>query len=278
MYIYINSQFKNNTNTLQRAFSYEQRQDNILPSNLKFLLSVDRWFIEGGYFPIFKIPDEQQYIRIGNQTENINFTSTDTIYNGKFIFTIDDILNPINQALSNFNLDLTLSFDYENSLFSLSSPTSQSLQIFMNQKLGSYLLFDNMKLHNNEWVLNYDNKEIKQTLSTIDNLCPIVRISIESTDIPVTPELLPAENTNLVSRNTSNIITDFKYIQNDISPVKNIIYNADGNHRYQSMNGATNFKDIRISYFFFDYDNNKYPIMLLSGGIAESKLLFKNKL
>lgn len=278
MYIYINSQFKNNTDILESIVSYEQRQDNIVPANGNFLLSVDRWFIEGGYFPIFQVPSNPLYIKINNQLETINFTSNDTIYNGDFIYSMDDFMTPINESLSNFNLGLSLSFDYDKNLFSLNSSSSQNLNINMDLKLGSYLLFDNMKIINNEWLLSFSGTSIQQSITSIDNLCPVIRISIESTDLPCVPELLPAEN-NLVSRNTSNIISDYKYLQNDISPIKNILYNADGNHRWQNIiNGISNFKNIRLSYFFFDYNNNKYPVQVLSGGIGEAKLLFKNDL
>lgn len=282
VYIYINSQFKNNSQNLASATSNEQRGDNIIPQNNLFEISVDRWFISGAYLPLFKVPNESLYIKIGSSSENIIFTTQD---NNGFIYCMDDIITAINECfiklLTNLNIPLNsieITFDYTKYLFSIT--TTQDFlnlhsSIIFSNKLGIYLSgFQNQKLINNEWILTLKLLNIQMN-TTIDLLSPVLRISIESSDIPSIPELLP-DNNNSFSRNISNIISDYKFYQSDLSIIKNIVYNADGNHRWNSIiNGMSNFKNMSISYFWFDYDNNKYQFQIINGGVVEAKLVFK---
>lgn len=286
MYIYVNTQFKNSLSSLSNAVSFEQRQDNIIPQNHDFELSVDRWFIVGAYLPIFKIPSSNLSISVNGSSEDVNFTSNNS--NG-FIYKIDDFLTAINTTFENImdvlslpSNSVSLSYSHSTKLFTINY-TSSINNIVFDSLLGSYLSsFPNMDYNNNQWTINLNSSltSITQFSSTIDLLCPVVRISIESNDLPVMSELLPnTTDPNILSRNLSNIISDYKYFQNDLSPIKSIVYNADGNHRWASiLHGMGQFNRFSLSYFWFDYNNVKYPLQILPNGMAESKLVFKKTL
>lgn len=283
MYVYINTQCKNNTDNFITATSNEMRTNNIINDTELYHMSVDRWFIIGGYFPVFKSSNDL-YIVITNTTTgdtSSHYLTFPTSDNNGFIYSINDFVESFNNSLEMIFNDLSLteplinlSFDYSNNKFSLNVVNDfEDYYLSLSNTLGIYLSsFPFMTFDGIEWILNF-NETITQNAATIDYLCPVCRITIES-DMPIIQELIPAP-AGMVSRNVSNVVSDYKYNQRNINPIQSLLYNADGNHRWQSMTNNNNFKRFRINYFWIDYDNNKYPLQLIKGGIAEAKIVFK---
>lgn len=289
MRLYVNTQFINSNIQPMPAITYEQRTNNIVQGSLNYQLSVDRWFLHKCQFPLFQIYDEDDmFIQIDGQKVDLTFpASTNNMYYDITIF-VTAFNNALNTILSNLSLssnDLLLSMNYETFIFSLESTQTfrnNYNSINVSSKIGTWLAnFPSMNLNSNgSWTINIINNQniVSQTSQCLENISPVCRISIESVNMPIVPELLPNNNPSngSISNNSANIITDYKYFQADLSSIKSIVFNADGNHRFASLyKNITQFKEFGLSFFWHDYKNNKYPIMVLPNGVAEAKLMFK---
>lgn len=294
-FLYFNSQVYNTTNKVLKAISNDQRGGEILSQPDKYMIAVDRFYLHNIVLPLTK--PEKSYVRIENfKVSKLSIIEVNwTTING-FQYDYHQFAKDIETALigASTDVDMTgvnipkISFDDTTNKFTITTTSTfrNSCNIEMSYNLYRYLnsfywIFNpTMEMNENSFFhLVTNQNSITQKTPTLENISPVCKIYIEGVNIPIHGELLPPsiENQNITTLTKGNIITDFKYYQSDNNSSQNILFNADGNHRFASLLSVSNFTSISIRYKWLDYENNAYDIELLPNGSAECKLLLQSK-
>ncbi|CAK6624545.1 penton [Cafeteriavirus-dependent mavirus] len=299
-FIYLNEGVRGSKETAGIKGSYKQqikinvnKSSNILDMDKKYLVSVEHFKIEKVRMPLFKPARVEYQVGILNtSTDEMVFRDVDFstfVEDDGFMYDFKDVATAIHETITALcetettvpEADIpTFGFNKSSLRFEITSTLNfrDNYGILFNDDLrvdfGSFE-FDRIDELYEMVVLSGDVET--QDSKTLEFLCPISYVVIESSDLPVEYELLPpiSKNTS-VSDNTGVFLTNYTYeILNNQDYVYIVFNSSTTIHRYHNIT-QNNFSKFDLSFTMYDYDNNKYPIILLPQTVANVKLMFES--
>lgn len=286
---YLNVALLNNSSLPKTIDGRIQRSDNIVNHPDEFLLSLDRYSLYRALLPVYK-----------TSGRNVSFSmeAGGTIYSGnvafssEFYFSLHDLLDDFNDALTNIMNDLNTGegtvynapvFSFAENLWSLTTDSAFRSNVKLYFGAESYCLFNTFEFKGFDFgnallfaqmILSKDTEVQRQ--KTLEVFLPIAKLLLKS-DMPVLEEATPDYNSaSNQSKSTDTILTDYVITPSDSSNLFNIEFSAQGNHRYMSMSNQDNFSSFSINAFWQDREGNQYPLLVAGGGYLDMKFQFVN--
>lgn len=312
---YINIDITNNNNNYQTInFNCEIDTNIFSDPNEKYMVAVSRFLLPISMVPILVFKDDYYYVTLSNKLgPTQNFTETllysgNNIFNGeKYIYSYQEFLYSLNNALSQAFNNLKVAFplyastvpprityDAKTKLFSLTVEPSyfSEIDIFFNIPL--YELFQNFEYQmitfnivpdkkNVQFVLrnNYNNfvspnYVFVQELPSLDKWNSAKKIALYSDTLNIDNEFLQQtsispEAQNERIDNSEQIITDYVLdFNSDINYVSYIPYFYRWHNILNTM-----INSINIKCYWIDKQNKKRELYICNGEYASIKLIFR---
>ena len=275
-YRYVNLRHYNLSYTdNQPAVLKEQRSNQILPPDLKYKCSVDRWNIEQGVFPVFEVDQGASY------TVNIKEKGSGTVESAsidfgsdQFLYNMAEFVSAINTAIASACHDHSISAGdipvllYDGVVFFIESNSNfrdpaTGFDLGMNAQafsmLNTFARISGDTLNNPYFLL--DDDLVQQPSQTLDQICPVKRIEIQGS-LPIYTELLPNtfnSYSGSFSINVENIITDFNFFPETGTHLQSVTYSAGGNHRWATLT-SNDFNQIELRIYWLDNKGQKFNV------------------
>jgi len=288
---YLNVALPNDTLLPSTIDGKIQRSENIVNHPDEFLLSLDRYSLYRAILPVYK--RTSRYLSFSMEAGG-NLYSANVVLGSEFYFSLHDLLEEFNDALSNIMGSLNAGentaytapfFSFADNLWSLTTDSIFRSNVTLYFGSETYCLFNTFEFKGFNFgnsltfaqLVFSEGKDIEvQRQNTLEVFLPIAKLLLKS-DMPVLEEAVPDYNSSSnQSKSTDTILTDYVITPSDSSNLFNIEFTAQGNHRYMSLMNQDNFTSFSINAFWQDREGNQYPLLVAGGGYLDMKFQFVN--
>jgi len=294
-HVYLNLLIPNDSASNIEAFSTVTRDGNIIDRPREWLLSIDRFFINYMFVPVWKpklngtdtgITFSMTYAPTGNTySANVLVAPGETEF-----YSIQPVVDHFNECLNTIIGALNAAegtalnapeFSFASDLWSIISDMGflADCDLHVNQRghlLMNTFQFSSINPNSQQFATFLLNGNDRQQKGTVDLWSPVKKIVVKTT-LPLTNEMIPTRNqTSNVERGSEAILTDFVLYPETATPILQVDFSSQGNHRWQSMQDCDDMSQFNVQFYWTDDQSRQYPVMLGPDGQIEVKLVFKH--
>lgn len=287
MATFLNIRYVNAETHIVDASAKTRRNPSILTRPEDYVLSIDRWALDHGYFPVFH--DIGYSFRLlkksdSSTTDQVVDLSAITDSNG-FGYSLSEFIDKLNAsvavaltAVGQPTTDLVFELQTDHTVKLTSTVGFRTAyELHLDQKLFSSLSFAHYSPPLNE---TWSHCQLRlgdgagdvaiHTHSAIRVSC-VARILLISNNIPVESELVGSGDT--ITRETAKILSDFNVNADLLHPV-NDMYFVSRDIKPHAMQ-RSNFSDAEISFYYTVHGTRSfYKVKLTQGGACSVKVRF----
>lgn len=272
------------------------RQEPFLTNTTGWLVSAERWILHGVVLPVFDSSLRPITISFVSKITGEGLQATASFsqekrtvpvqFGTKYLYDLRDVALGIQNTFNQIGNDLNIPQDHipvistNGRVFSITSTQAFRDQhdILVNEAFEYYFGTFDFRREDDDYVLELNQDTETQHSSTLEFLSPICRIAIGTQGLPVDYELIPPPSnaSGVVANDIGSFIVDFRYIPSGNQSRVSLLYSAtDSDHRWANLQNATELRTFSLEFSWYDYNNEKHPIILGTDGFAEVKMVFK---